>query len=287
MEEPQPTPDRVVLVLDATKGMGTSSPAIRAALSRLPANIDFALLLARDGCEEVMPLQKTTTNLLGVVSQWKFRSAGGQDNVPALIRAWDLAAQAKAGVIVWVHGPQPMLLDSAEDLRQRFERSSNPPLLLEVQTQPGPNRILEKLDGLKPVRPIVRCGELGDDLARLFAGWRGHTGTLEFVRERAGAASAGSQPQGSETAAHLARLWAAEEVARLCAARHFTEAMQLAVRYQLVTPVSGAVVLETQAQYERAGLQPAPPESVPTVPEPSAGVLLLLGVMLLAARRRR
>ena len=53
-----------------------------------------------------------------------------------------------------------------------------------------------------------------------------------------------------------------------------SDAMQLAARYQLVTPVSGAVVLETQAQYQQAGLQPVPPESVPTVPEPSATVLL-------------
>ena len=85
---------------------------------------------------------------------------------------------------------------------------------------------------------------------------------------------------------HLARLWAAEEVSRLCDARHSTDAMQLAARYQLVTPVSGAVVLETQAQYQRAGLQPAPPETVPMVPEPSPVGLLILGLALVAAGRR-
>lgn len=84
---------------------------------------------------------------------------------------------------------------------------------------------------------------------------------------------------------HLARLWAAEEVARLCAARHVAEAGQLAARYQLVTPVSGAVVLETQAQYKQAGLQPAGPESVPSVPEPSAGALGFLALALLFLRR--
>ena len=287
VEKPLTTPDRVVLVLDTTKGMETAYPAIRAALAHLPTNIDFALLLAHDGCEEAIPLQRATTNLHSKAAQCRLSSAGGHDNVPALLRAWDLAGQAKAGVIVWVHGPQPILLDFAEELRQRFERSSSPPLLLEAQTQPGPNRVLEKLDGLKPVRSIVRLGELGEDLGRLFTGWSGRTGTLEFVRERAGTAAADSHAQGAETSMHLARLWAAEEVSRLCAMRHFAEATQLAARYQLVTPVSGAVVLETQAQYQRAGLQPAPSESVPTVPEPSAGVLLLLGLMLLNTKRRK
>jgi hypothetical protein len=286
VEKPAMPPDRVILVIDGTQGMEVFYQAISSALARLPTGIDFALLVARDGCEEVMPLQKGTADLYGRVARREFQSAGGHDNVPALIRAWELAAQAKAGAIVWVHGPQPMLLDSAEELRQRFERSANPPLLLDIQTHPGPNRVLEKLDGLKPVRSILRLGDLGDDLGRLFNAWSGQAGTLEFVRERVEPATPDSRPPGTETSMHLARLWAAEEVARLCEARHFTNAMQLAARYQLVTPVSGAVVLETQAQYQLAGLQPVAPESVPTVPEPSASFLLLLGLLFMAARHR-
>jgi hypothetical protein len=260
--------------------------AISAALTRLPSDIDFALLLARDGCEEIVPLQKGTADLYGRVALRKLRSAGGHDNVPALIRAWELVAQAKAGAIVWVHGPQPILLDAAEELRQRFERSSNPPLLLDIQTQPGPNRVLEKLDGLHSVHSVLRLGDLGDDLGRLFGAWSAHTGSLEFIRERVGPAAPDDSPLGTETSMHLARLWAAEEVSRACEARHFTNAMRLAVRYQLVTPVSGAVVLETQAQYQQAGLKPAPSESVPIIPEPSAGLVLLLGLALLATRHR-
>jgi hypothetical protein len=282
VEKPPATPDRVVVVIDGTKGMEACYPAIEAALRQLPAGTDFAMLLAKDGCEELIPLQKTSTNLVSKAVRQKLHSAGGQDNVPALNRAWDLAAQAKGGVIVWVHGPQPILLDEAEELRQRFERSPDSPALIEVQTQPGPNRVLEKLDGIKAVRSMARVGTLGDDLGRLFSTWRDHTGMLELVREKVQP----GQSQGAETSMHLARLWAADEVSRLCAARHFTNATQLATRYQLVTPVSGAVVLETQAQYARAGLEPVPPESVPTIPEPSAAALLLLGLIMITARRR-
>ncbi len=286
IEKPVSPPDRVVLVVDGTKGMEAAYPAISSALSHLPANVDFAVLLARDGFEEVVPLQKGSPDLYQKVAFGKFRSDGGHDNVPALVRAWDLAAEGKAGAVVWIHGPQPILMDTAEDLRQRFDRSSKPPLLLEVQTQPGPNRVLEKLDGIKPVRSVLRLGKLEEDLSRLFDGWNGKSGTYEFVREETGTPNADAQLEKSAASDHLLRLWAAQEVARLSAARKMDDAIRLAARYQLVTPVTGAVVLETKAQYEQAGLQPAPAETVPTIPEPSATALLLVGVVFLCVQHR-
>jgi len=60
--------------------------------------------------------------------------------------------------------------------------------------------------------------------------------------------------------------------------------MQLAERYQLVTPLSGAVVLETKAQYDRAGLKPAEPASVPVVPEPQTWMLMLLALVMFVPR---
>ena len=67
------------------------------------------------------------------------------------------------------------------------------------------------------------------------------------------------------------------------------ETAALAARYQLVTPLSGAVVLETAAQYQRFGLEQIDANSapaIPSVPEPSTSVLVGIGV-LLALRRRR
>jgi hypothetical protein len=55
-------------------------------------------------------------------------------------------------------------------------------------------------------------------------------------------------------------------------------AVALAARYQLVTPVSGAVVLETQQQYEESRLTPVSQGTVPTVPEPHEWALALIAL---------
>lgn len=67
---------------------------------------------------------------------------------------------------------------------------------------------------------------------------------------------------------------------------------QKAAQHQLVTPYSGAVVLETQAQYDRVGLKPVDGSTTPQIPpngapEHSRTVLLMLGLMSLLGRRRR
>jgi hypothetical protein len=54
------------------------------------------------------------------------------------------------------------------------------------------------------------------------------------------------------------------------------EAVALATRYRLVTPVSGAVVLETQQQYDAARLTPVSQTTVPTLPEPHEWALIII-----------
>ena len=123
----------------------------------------------------------------------------------------------------------------------------------------------------------MRTGDLERDLSRLFATLTPGQTVIAMARERV-TSDASIAETGRESSLHLVRLWASDECARLRNRQHDTEAMTLAVLYQLVTPVSGAVVLETQAQYDRAGLQPVPPTSVPMIPEPSAVALILLAI---------
>jgi hypothetical protein len=94
---------------------------------------------------------------------------------------------------------------------------------------------------------------------------------------------------------HIARLWANDRVLELMRAdpiNNRAAAVALATQYRLVTPVSGAVVLESQQQYDESRLTPVSQATVPTIPEPHEWVLALiacaaLGWFIWRNRRRQ
>ncbi len=74
------------------------------------------------------------------------------------------------------------------------------------------------------------------------------------ILERSKSAPAGRVVM-SEAAAHrVSTLWAAREVSRLLSENRSTEAQDLAAVYRIVSPISGAVVLEMESDYRRNGL---------------------------------
>jgi hypothetical protein len=214
----------------------------------------------------------------------KSKFAGGRDNVPALLKAWEEASRREKAIILWVHGPQPIIMKSVEGLRQQWERRPNGPRLVEMPLVNGPNRILEQLDGVPSIVSIPRLSDAANDLTFLFAHYVSAHNNLEFKREKV---KGGAFPSNTakETSSHLARLWAHDEVMRLAGSKEktaFADAVLVAANYRIVTPVSGAVVLQNQQQYTAAGLVPVDPANVPTIPEPRMWLLILVVASLLA-----
>ncbi len=289
-EEVAARPSRIVLVIDTSRRVGRLREQVAAALKTLPPGVEVKLLPAGgNGVYEEgasLPASSNPEEIAGLAERLVFE--GGADNVEALGRAWDVAAETPRGVVVWVHGPQPFLLRTVEELRQRWERRPDGPTVYAVQTEVGPDRVSEKLDGVAAVERVQRVGHLQSDLENLFARLDGRKKQLRFVRVRESARKAFATETAAtakETSAHLARLWANDEVALMLSDRRndmTEEAVELAARYQLVTPVSGAVVLETQEQYRQAGLQPVDAGSVPTIPEPETVLLLAVAAAILA-----
>jgi hypothetical protein len=277
-------PPRAIVVLDGSRGLAPHVAAIRAALSA--TSPPPTLLLAGDEVTEVRPVDLTVDG---------FR--GGTDNLPALAQAWNRAGGEPPGTVIWVHASQPVLLGSTAGLQQLCERRPDGPRIVSLAVEAGPDRVLAELDGCALLAVAAGSGDLTADLRGLLAGAPLDGGALAAVRERGAGngdelAAAGSH----ETSAHLVRLWARDEVERLRSPASggsdgdLTAATALAVRHQLVTPVSGAVVLETAAQYDEAGLAPGDPARIPTVPEPATWLLIavaaLLTLVTVAAQRR-
>jgi len=164
------------------------------------------------------------------------------------------------------------------------------PVFYDVQVIPGVNRLAEGMGELTSTLALPRFGSVEEDLQRLFALWRGEARSLEWIRERLEAGAMPEAERGRKSSRHLARLWAEDEISRLVDRNHREEAAKMGAQYQLVTPVTGAVVLETQQQFEEAGLKPVAAETVPSVPEPGTLALLAVaGVMVFGRRllRRR
>jgi len=283
---------RIVLVVDTSAAMEDLRDELMFALESIPAGFDFKLVLAdAEGLSHNFAESdvKKAWYLLANTA-----CSGGADNVPALLKAWDLATEKPGNnAIVWVHGPQLLQLQSADELRKRWETSPYGPLLYSVQAKSGSDQILKSLDGIGEVRSVPRTKELDKDLGKLFLRLTGRIAKLEWVRTSKKVESLPDPYEAIETSDQIARLWANDEVTRILAAKHESlniAAAMHAARYQIVTPVTDAVVIETADQYRAADRTPFE-ETSSMIPNPDMPILVglvlvfLLGWLIYRSRR--
>jgi hypothetical protein len=283
---PLTRPSKLLLVLDGSAAMRAFLEEISSVFARLGDQLEPAgIIIATDEPTWILDAREDPRSATNWVARLRRAPLqGGHDNVPALLEAWDATGGAEGSLIVWIHGPQPVEIHSPESLRQCWERGRHQVHMVSFPTSPGPNVLLQKLDGISTAWSFPRQGTLTEDLQRLLSGGHPDGSTWERSLELVDSPPAG--PDVAEASLHLARLWGAHEVRRLQQARRYDEGVQLAARYQLVTPVTGAVVLETARQFADHQLTPADPLTVPAIPEPTVGALALLGFLLWACRRR-
>lgn len=270
-------PSNLVFVVDGSISMTRHWPEIVQALTNSPANLPLTVVVASDRIE-------TLTNVTALA---QFRPAGGQDNLPALLHAWNLAVRKPGSAIIWIHGPQPIKLQSEAALSQVMERTSQRPPIYEVQTEFGPDRIVDQLENLRSFQPIIREGNIAQDLGHAIALAQGTTPSWKLRRAVVETEVAAQADEAVEGTLHLARLWANDTIGRLKSDRKIEEATKRAALFQLVTPVSGAVVLETREQFAQNGLQPVDVDSVPSIPEPTVAALLIVSLTTWHLARKR
>ena len=277
----------LTLVVDGSLGMKEYVPDICKAVVSLPTGMEIKAVLVSDAqagsLGRSVPLPGTPYLLADSLGKANYQ--GGQDNGYVLRGIIEQSAALPQSAIVWVHGPQPMMWSGVEEILQVWRRRAGNPMLYSVQVRSGPSPAVEELSERAEVVEVPRTATLKRDLEELFRSLDGNSTHLEIRRE---AVKSVQRRTGGveETSSHLVRLWADDEIEKMMrdsSGRLRAKATELAVKYQLVTPVSGAVVLENMEQYKKAGLQPVNPETVPSVPEPGIWALVAAALAVLVA----
>ncbi|MGV8125274.1 MAG: VIT domain-containing protein [Candidatus Xenobiia bacterium LiM19] len=288
--------EHLTLVIDGSLCMKDYIPEICSSVISLPSGMEIQALLASDTGTEgyTKSISMPGTPYLLADSLRKAKYEGGQDNGSVLKSVIEKSIDRPHSAIVWVHGPQPIPVEGTDQIMQAWSRRPGNPLLYSVQVMSGSDPIMDRLSERAEAVNVTRTGPLHKDMADLFSSLDKSYFHLSLRRESAKIIPKGSRGSVEETSSHLTRLWAFDEIRRLMgdgSGRFRGRAVDLAIKYQLVTPVSGAVVLEKKEQYEKAGLKPVDPDTVPTVPEPGiwsllAVVFIILAVAYIAARKK-
>jgi hypothetical protein len=276
-------PSRFVFVVDASANFKDEKENIVSAIKNLPAETEVGLVITHgNGLNPGLSYPHSFVGQASAIAEKikQVEFAGGTDNLPALTKAWDLAAEREGSVVIWAHAPQPYKFSASPELMQRLFRRPHQTEIYSISNAAGLDLIERELEELNYLKNAPRFSDFKTDLDRLVGQLNQSKRSFHYVRSRVENVELYNPKQASK---HLIRLWANDEVTRLLAAeKDEKKAIELAVKYQLVTPVTGAVVLETQQQYDQFGLKPVDKNSVPTIPEPETYLLMavVLGVLL-------
>ena len=281
-----PEPAMVALVIDGSAGMADAGVDWGAFVDALPDSSRVNAYFAYGGVEPWRDdYEAPSAELVNWLSGLGY--AGGCNSVPALERALTSLAGHGNPVLIWIHAPLPEDLGVPDALEQWERRRPGAIRFLDVAVKSGPNCLMEKHGGRLGLERVPVVGSLNDTLGYVARHLRAGDVERSFALGEAG--------EGVEVSGHLVRLavakdvWKAAESSRQAERDRFAE-MASAVR--VITPLSGAVVLERQEQYERHGLDPERHyEAVPSVPEPEEWALSIVAVLVVLVmfhqRRKR
>ncbi|MFD1786131.1 VIT domain-containing protein [Sphingomonas floccifaciens] len=258
----------VMILFDASAPMAATGAALAQALDAIPAGLPVGLTVAADDPVTIPPAPWSSaqrTRMLDALKALDYR--GGQDDLEVLADAAARVAQP-GGRVIWVHGAQPVDgTRSRAALEQLLSRATVLPELIRYQAVPGRATTMTGQPLFETARMVTPGTDPVADLRAIFTGLRGPVWRTDY---RPIAAGTGSP--------HILRLWAARELAANAMTTGKARDLQisLARRLNVVTPVSGAVVLETDRDYRANDLPVPSADDVPTIPEPETWALLVI-----------
>lgn len=276
-------PDGVVIVVDASGSTAPAKGATRVVLDGIPDGARVAVVAASDEVVAVtdgfVALDDSVRDRVDATLDtlpW----AGGVDALPALTAALELAEGGADTRILFLHGAQ-LWVDEDEtypDLRS----------IHAAPVVPGPQRMLFAVPRESaPVWINIPPEHVEAGLRDAVAAWFDASPRPVQRFERTLIGSPPTEGPESSLPHALASLWARDHVETLRATDPVTATL-VATRRRIVTPLSAALVLETDDEYDEHGLN----DGAPSIPEPEEWaligmVVLALGIAYLRRRRQQ
>ncbi|MDF1811792.1 MAG: hypothetical protein P1V20_06245 [Verrucomicrobiales bacterium] len=275
----------LIYVIDGSGGMKQQAASVADAIRNGAANPENTgvVIATRTGGEVYdFPTAANRETMASKVQKYRYR--GGVDNAFGLVEAIKMAKPGRHTEIVWIHGPQPVRSENSSVVQMLNQLSVKPKVKIHsFSVHEGKNYILRKLMESPALRHDQPVGNLQEDISAL-------RGMDDSAWQWKHLDTSGPLPENRESSNILARYWAYQKVmSELYNHTWDREDTEFAALYQLVTPFTGAVVLETKQQFTDNGLKAVDSETTtkaPSVPEPEF-YLLLLTVALVAVWMNR
>jgi hypothetical protein len=251
-----PSLKRLAIVIDTSASLKRDVDDIRNALAAVPAGINTTVYFAGEQDADKEPVSESPSNTIEQAKELiKTESfIGGHNNWATLRDALENTAELSNGAVLWIHGPQPIAapVPVALDLVHHVS-------VYDMQIENGPNAILPALQ-TADVAGIIASEKVNHkstvpDIKSLVANWEKPKKGLAVQMTSSTVRPPGGLVADKAVSAQISCLWAKEEVARLLASGQAHEALVLGSNYRIISPISGAVVLENARAYDRSGLK--------------------------------
>jgi hypothetical protein len=180
----------------------------------------------------------------------------GSEDASALAAARHLTAKQKSAAILWIHGPQSLVFkDELSDINELMDRG-NKVKILDLQVgEAQTNEIANYMSALdyqaSPLLiDVASSNSFAGDLANVeknqLAGGTDYAVRRSKVTNPVHKSVIDSFPMANR----VSTIWAADEARRAANLGAVDVAVTLGTAYRVVTPVTGAVVMEQQSDYD-------------------------------------
>lgn len=243
---------RLLVVVDSSDASKDNVDEIASSLSMIPNNVSTSVLYASDSIPAGTHAQSSVIpriQLQDALDELKNRQFGyGQDNAPALAEAIKMAGNDASAAVLWIHGPQPVVTGNAQVLLSSVNAQSNL-RIFDYEMRAGRNALLSLLKNKATIIPIANQLSVRADLSA-FAASLSQAPSYEMHFEKTSNRPAGAIDVSPPVVSRMSTLWAHESAQRYIASENQAAAEKLAEVYRIVTPVTSAVVLPHNEDYE-------------------------------------